>query len=295
MVTIQNDRFSASIAPVGAELRSLKNRQSNEEFIWQADPGIWAKSAPVLFPITGLLKDDKTSINGVEYQIPKHGFARERLFKIVEQEAHRVQFEISADEQSRRVYPYDFALQIEFVLDANQLAINYTVCNTGAEEMLFSIGSHPAFALDLDRAPLSDYALEFSEPESLDLYGLTDEFFAQKQTGYLKQERRIPLSKQIFDDDALMFKDVQSRAIKLCRAHSDWAVEIELRGTPHLGIWAKPGAPFVCIEPWFSYNDAGDSDGLFKNKPGIMALAASGIFETGYTIRILDELSPSKG
>ncbi len=286
MIRIQNDSFSASIAPNGAELRSLKNRQTGEEFIWQADPGIWAKSAPVLFPITGLLKDGKTMINGVEYRIPKHGFARERLFDVLEQEGGHVLFGLSVDAESRKVYPYDFTLQVGFELHANRLAVNYTVLNAGAEEMLFSIGSHPAFALDLDEAPLSDYSLEFSEPESLDLYGLTDDFFAKKQEGYLNKETRISLSERTFADDALMFKDIRSRKVKLCRANSDWSVGMELRDAPHLGIWAKPGAPFVCIEPWFSYNDAADSDGLFENKPGIMALAAGGIFDTGYTIQL---------
>jgi galactose mutarotase-like enzyme len=229
MIRIQNDSFSASIAPNGAELRSLKNRQTGEEFIWQADPGIWAKSAPVLFPITGLLKDGKTSINGVEYRIPKHGFARDRLFDVLEQQGARVLFGLSEDAESRKVYPYDFTLQVGFELHANRLAVNYTVFNESPGEMLFSIGSHPAFALDLDEAPLSDYSLEFSEPESLDLYGLTDDFLAKKQEGYLNKETRIPLSERTFADDALMFKNIRSREIKLCRANSIPAIRSSFR------------------------------------------------------------------
>ena len=286
MITIQNEKFSASIAPLGAELKSLKNRETGEEFIWQADPTVWGKSAPILFPITGLLKEDKTTIGGVEYAIPKHGFARERLFEVLEQSESSVLFQLVADAQMRAVYPYDFTLQVGFELQGNQLVVNYRILNTGAEEMLFSIGSHPAFALDLEQAALSDYYLEFSHPETLDLYGLTDNFFAKKQDRFLDGVQQLALSPHTFDDDALMFKNMASQMITLRRRHSDWALELDRRNAPHLGIWAKPNAAFVCIEPWLSYNDAADSDGCFEHKPGIIPLAAGNLFESGYTVRV---------
>ena len=172
MVTIQNEQFSASVVPQGAELKSLKNRATGEELIWQADSEVWAKSAPLLFPIIGRLNGGKTSINGADYEIPKHGFALSSLFKVLEQEADRVVFELRANDDTRKIYPFEFSLQAEFRLNGAALKANYTVRNTGYAEMLFSIGFHPAFALDLLTASLSDYFIEFSEPETLDLYGL---------------------------------------------------------------------------------------------------------------------------
>lgn len=286
MITIQNEQFSASIALAGAELRSLKDKATGEEFIWQADPAVWAKSAPVLFPIIGRVKDGKTSIHGSDYEIPKHGFARDRQFDLLEQEGDRVLFGLLPDDESRKVYPFEFALIAEFKLKEGGLEANYTVRNDGSEAMLFSLGFHPGFALDLSQAPLSDYYIEFSNPESLDLYGLEGTYLVKKKNSFLCNEVRIPLSEICFLDDALIFKEVRSRSVRLGRRGSDWGLKMDLRTAPHLGIWSKPGAAFVCIEPWFSFDDAADSDGIFKNKPGILSLAPAATFDAGYAIQL---------
>jgi len=286
MVTIQNKIFSASIAPQGAELKSLKNRQTGEEFIWSAAPSVWAKSAPLLFPIIGRLKEGKTSIQGRDYEIPKHGFALSSTFNVLEQEVDRVLFELCANDETRKIYPFEFSLTAEFKLSGNTLEANYAVRNRGEEEMLFSMGFHPAFALDLSAAPLSDYYIEFSESETLDLYGLENGLLVPGQRAFLKQETRILLSEETFVADALIFKNIRSRSIKLGRAGSDWAIEMDIRMAPHLGLWSKPGAAYVCIEPWFSYDDAADGDGIFMNKPGILSLAPGAVFDAGYTVQL---------
>ena len=290
MITIQNKNYSACINPFGAELKSFMNLETKEEFIWQADSAFWGKSAPVLFPITGLLKDDKLTVEGVEYLTPKHGFAREQTFNVLSQQESAVVFELKPNAETRAVYPFEFALQIEFKLLKHQLEVNYSIINHDQKELLFSIGSHPAFALDLSNYNLSDYYIEFDQPETLDLFGLTDNFFAKKQTRFLNDEQVIPLSENTFNDDALMFKEIRSKYITIRRKKSDWFLELDRRDVPHLGIWAKPNAPFVCIEPWMSYNDAADSDGTLENKPGIERLAPASTFASGYTIRV----SPAK-
>jgi len=286
MITIQNKTHSATINPLGAELTSFKNRQTQEEYIWQADPTYWGKSAPVLFPITGLLKNKNLTIQGKTYPMPKHGFAREQTFTTLNQQKERVLFELKANKKTDAVYPYDFSLQIEFKLSNQQLEVNYTIINLDKKELLFSIGSHPAFALDLINHRLSDYYIEFSQPETLDLFGLTNNLFTKKQSRFLDHAQTIPLNKQTFDDDALMFKNIQSKYITIKRKNSDWFLQLDRRNVPHLGIWAKPNAPFVCIEPWMSYNDAADSDGTLENKPGIERLPAGTSFLSGYTITV---------
>ena len=286
MITIQNNIYSASINPEGAELKSFLNKKTNEEFIWQADPSIWGKSAPILFPITGLLKNDKLTIHQKEYLTPKHGFAREQLFRVVDKKSDAVIFELTENKETVEVYPFRFTLSVEFKLHGSQLEVNYTLKNSDEKTLLFSIGSHPAFALDLNSFSLSDYWIEFSEPETLDLYGLENNFFTKKQTRFLDHSQVIALNEKTFDDDALMFKNIQSQFITIRRKNSDWFLEVDRRDVPHLGLWAKPNAPFVCIEPWMSYNDASDSDGSLENKPGIKRLNPGTIFYSGYTIRV---------
>ncbi|VGO11709.1 hypothetical protein PDESU_00255 [Pontiella desulfatans] len=287
MITIENEQFSATVDLRGAELRSFKEKSTGREMMWQADPEIWGGSAPILFPIVGKLRDGKTRINGQTYGIPKHGLVRTRTAKCIEQGRDVVVFSFSSDAETLQHYPFTFTLEVEFRLDGKQLLIDYRVKNEGAEEMLFTIGSHPALALDLEQAALDGYDLEFEKPESLDLYGLTDGLLAFKQGGYLENNNCIRLSETLFDDDALIFKNIRSRRVRLKPRHRTGGLEIDLGNCPHLGIWAKPGAAYVCIEPWHSYDDAPDSNGNFENKPGILRLAPAETFETGYAIRMV--------
>ena len=138
------------------------------------------------------------------------------------------------------------------------------------------------FGPNLSSCGLSEYSIEFNEPETLDLYGLRNGFLTKIQNKYLINRRTISLSKTLFDEDALIFKNVQSRKVSL----QPTGVEIDIGNNPHLEIWAKPGAPFVCIEPWHSFDDASSGDGIFKNKPGIMTLPANETFKTEYFISV---------
>ncbi|MEI6890947.1 MAG: aldose 1-epimerase family protein [Pontiella sp.] len=286
MITIENKNFSVKIALQGAELRSFKKKATGREMMWQADPSIWGGSAPILFPVVGALCNGKTKINGQEYEIPKHGLVRHREAELIEQHKDRVVFAFRSNANSLKQYPYPFLLEVEFRLGTDQLAVSYRVKNPGAGEMLFSIGSHPAFALDLNTHTIDDYYLEFEEPETLALQGLEGGLFTPKRNEYMVNETRIPLTQHLFDDDALIFTHIRSRCIRLKSTHESEFLEIDLGGAPHLGLWAKPGAAYVCIEPWYSHDDAADSDGVFENKPGIIRLPANQRFETGYTIRV---------
>lgn len=283
MITIENEHFSAAIRIKGAELASLKHKPSNCELIWQADPAIWGGSAPILFPIIGTLKNGKTQIGGREYEIPKHGLIRTMDAETVEQTEESVRLRFESNPQTLESYPFSFVLDVIFRLSENGLSVDYEVSHTGAEDLLFSIGSHPAFALD----SVVGTSIEFSQPETIHLYGLNSKgLLFRRVARWFKRETLIQLTDRIFNDDALIFKNVQSRTIRLKTAGDRPNLEIDLRNHPHLGIWAKPGAPYVCIEPWYSFNDASDSDGIFKNKPGILTLAAGKTFEAGYAIRL---------
>lgn len=281
MIAIQNEQFTAAIRIRGAELASFKDRSTGRERIWQADPEIWNGSAPILFPIVGRLKNGLTLINNQPYEIPKHGLLRTRDVCLVEQGAGFALFQFESDDETLKQYPFPFVFRVMFTLTDAGLSVDYEIHNSGTEPMLFSVGSHPAFALDLERHALSEYSIEFSEPETLDRYGLEDGLLVLKDTGYLKDETKIPLSESLFADDALIFQNVRSRTVRIKPA----GLEIDLGNHPHLGLWAKPGAAYVCIEPWHSFDDTKESDGRFENKPGILRLPPGECFKTGYMIK----------
>lgn len=288
MITIENEYFSAGILIAGAELRSLKDKRTGRELVWQADPEVWPASAPILFPVVGRLANDETKIDGKTYSIPKHGLLRQSEARLVEQGSNYAALAFFSDEETLAHYPFAFEFRVEFRLVEDRLEVRYTIRNSGADEMLFTVGSHPAFALDLEKHTLDDYYIEFGESETLDRYGLVDGLAARKQDNYLVNASRIPLSETIFNADALIFDSIKSRRIRLGNRHETACLEVDTGGAPHLGIWSKPGAAFVCIEPWYSYDDAADSAGVFSDKPGIMRLPSGETFETGYSVNVVD-------
>ncbi|MDF7798631.1 aldose 1-epimerase family protein [Pontiellaceae bacterium B1224] len=288
MITIENGRFKVGILKRGAELRSFYDKAADREIMWQADPDIWGGSAPILFPIVGKLRDGKTTINGKEYEIPKHGLVRTREATVVEQGDEHVIFAFESGVETLEQFPFPFVLEVEFRLSFQSLEVLYRVTNTGSAEMLFTIGSHPAFALDLEHARLKDYSIEFCEPAYIDLYGLEKGLLVRKIANNQMDAHGVQLSESLFENDALIFPNIETRTLRLKSSKETRYLEFDTHGAPHLGLWAKPGAPYVCLEPWYSYDDAPDCDGIFENKPGILHLAADETFITGYTIRIVD-------
>lgn len=284
MIHIQNDHFRAAIRLRGAELASLQPKSNGCELIWQADPAIWGGSAPILFPIVGNLKGGTTRIEGAAYSIPKHGLLRQSIAQLVDQRADSVRLRFASSAQTLELYPFEFVFDALFELTDCGLKVDYEVVNPGSKELLFTLGSHPALALD----SVAGTSIEFSNPETLALYGLgKNGLLFRRVNRWFKREQRIPLTDRTFKDDALIFKNVTSRTIRLKTAGDRPDLEVDLRTHPHLALWSKPGAPFVCIEPWFSFDDAADSEGLFEHKPGVLRLAPQKTFATGYALRVV--------
>ncbi len=286
MIHIENDTFSAGIQLKGAELASLVHKATGREWMWSADPEIWGNSAPILFPIVGFIHPEETLIDGKPYAIPKHGILRGRDATLVEQGGDYAVFQFQANDETLALYPFGFRFLVRFQLLEQGLQVDYSIQNDGAEDMLFSVGSHPAFALDLEQNRFEDYEIVFEEAEELDLYGLENNLMVLKQESYLNQESRIQLSETLFHDDALVFKQLRSRKVSLMNTRTGERLDMDLREAPHLGIWAKAGAAYVCIEPWYTTNDAADSDGKFENKDGVMRMPPGESFETGYTVTL---------
>ena len=281
LYTINSAGTSASISSTGGELQSLSG-EDGQEVMWQGDPGVWSGRAPILFPIVGALKNNQYSYQGNNYPLSRHGFARKAEFACLERTNDSVALQLLADSDSLQIYPWQFELTVRFSVRENRLLVCYSVANRDTKPMIFTIGSHPAFAL---QQPPGEYAIRFSETETLKRYPLTSDGLLLPGVDYLQQSSTIALSETIFDDDALIFRDIQSQTISLY--HGDKPlISVDTGGAPHLGIWAKPAARFVCIEPWFGFSDDTDGGGAIEDKPQMHSLAAGEQFTCDWSITL---------
>ena len=284
---IRHKNYFAAISDEGAELKSFRDETRGEEFIWQGDPAIWQGSAPILFPIVGRLKGGYFLHGGRKYRLEKHGFARRSLFALRRDREEEKSFLLRSSRETLSLFPFDFEFEAGFRIEEGLLRIFYTVRNTGREVMYFTLGSHPAFALPLDECRLEDYYVEFEKEEKLDRCFLEGDLLCTRpEPFFLDGKNRIPLTDDLFDRDALIFRNIRSRKITLGNRKSGRRLLLETGGAPHLGIWAKPAASYVCLEPWFGHDDSADSGYAITGKSGIMPLDPGAEFETGYGIRV---------
>ena len=280
--TISNSNLTAQINHFGAELFSLQNRD-NKEYIWEGNPAFWGKHSPILFPIVGTLKNSSYHYEGTEYYLSRHGFARDMEFKLIKQSENSATFSLTSSEESRKVYPFDFELQIIYTLDINKLIIGYNIINNDNSVMPFSIGAHPAFALP---KPFEEYALAFEYPENLTSYELENDLLSDKSTSIKMIDNQIPLTYSLFEKDALIFKKLQSKNITILE-NKNPLLRVQFDNFPNLGIWTKNNAPFLCIEPWIGYSDTIHSSGTILEKEGIQLLEAKKSLRYSFSIKIL--------
>lgn len=286
-IEIRNDQLRARIDSKGAELQSLTCISSGEEYIWQRDPQVWSGSAPVLFPIVGALRDNQMLHAGKTYAMAKHGLARNARFDTVAQGPGSALFSLRSSSETLAHYPWQFRLDVRFSLERNALAVDYQVRNDDAQTMIYTIGSHPAFRLPLAEHRLPDYRVEFERAETLERFFIDDAgLLSSEGAPCLDNQRTINLSETLFEQDALVFKDIASRRISLLAGSATRRLTIDTGGAPHLGIWAKPAAPFVCLEPWYGYSDPADASGQFADKPSMQRLHPGEEFHTGLRIEI---------
>lgn len=280
--TISNSHLTAQINHFGAELFSLKNRE-NKEYIWEGNPAFWGKHSPILFPIVGTLKNNSYYYNGVEYHLPRHGFARDMEFDLIDKKEDYAIFGIQSSEKTLETYPYEFELQLIYILDENSLNIEYKVINNGKSRMPFSIGAHPAFALPGD---FEKYSIQFAVEEPLKYHLLENDLISNKTKKINVENNQVPLTYELFKNDALVFKTLESKSLTISE-NTIPKLSVHFDGFPSLGIWTKTNAPFLCIEPWFGYSDTNENSGNLFEKEGIQILDSSEIFKSKFSIEIL--------
>lgn len=263
---IENKDFSLAVKEMGAELNSFKSKKTGFEFIWGGNTDIWYGQSPILFPIIGRLLDDKYRLNDKEYTMPKHGIVRKKPFKLIDKTENSLKFIQSDDEESLKEYPYHFDLIVEFKITDNGLSVTHTVVNKNDCIMYYSFGAHPAFNCEI-----GDY-LEFSENEELLTEHIDhDSILIEEKFPVNIDGNKLTITENLFDDDALILSGYKSKSISLKSNNHTRVVKFNF-DSPLLGIWAKPGAPYVCIEPWWGVNDNYDKKDDLSQKRGIMAL-----------------------
>ena len=281
ITTLSNSTLSASIKHIGAELVSLKNNH-NQEYIWEGNPEFWGKHSPVLFPIVGTLKNNTFSIEGKEYQLPRHGFARDMEFQLIEKTENTATFSLQSNEETLLKYPFEFELQLNYTLQESTLIIGYKVINKEAKKLPFSIGAHPAIALPGD---FESYALEFEKDEKLEFFLLENDLISNKTKILETTKNVVPLNYELFKNDALIFKTLESKSLTILKNSKPY-VKIDFEDFPSLGLWTKDQAPFICIEPWLGYSDTADNSGDLFEKEGILVLDANQTFDSKFSIKI---------
>lgn len=295
IITLTNDVISVGINTLGAALTSIKD-QSGHDYLWHGDPSIWAGQAPNLFPFVGKINNERYRYAGQEYRMQKHGFARHSQFTVLEQTTTQVTMRLSDSAGTRANYPFQFHLDIEFALAGTCLSVSYRVTNRSQSVLPFSLGSHPALACNwAGDDSISDYYLDFEQSETSDYVQFNGVSLGRKRHPCLLNSKRLDLTNSLFDIDAIIFDDLQSQAITLrCRkpeVANKW-VRVEFSGFPYLGIWSKPKAPYICIEPWFGVDDYEDADTDILHKEGMQLLAQDQEFGCQYCIVIGNELVP---
>lgn len=273
--------LTATINSKGAELNSLK--KENREYIWEGNPEFWGKHSPILFPIVGTLKDNSYIYNNKQFELSRHGFARDHEFKVVASTDNRVIFSLLSSEETLKNYPFEFELRLIYALEENSLKITYEVKNNGVAKMPFSIGGHPAFALPRN---FEDYSLLFEKHEVLKTYELENDLVSDKTKTFELKEKQFPLNYATFENDALIFKSMESKSIEILENQKP-LLRFSFKDFPNFGIWTKINAPFICLEPWLGYSDTSESKGNLFEKEGIIVLEENKTFKAGFSIEIL--------
>ncbi len=272
----------------GAELTSIKldgieKLHQGENVLGEDGKAFWNRHAPILFPIVGQIKNGTTIIDGKEYKMSQHGFARDMEFEEIQKDSNIHKYVLKSNEKTLEKFPYKFELYITYTMKNNSLEIKYTVINKDNKEMQFGLGGHPAFICDYSSG---DYELEFNKNEdNFELLKLDNGLIGKEHFENIIKENKIKLHKDIFNEDAIIMKNLKSNEITLKDTRNNKIVlKFDFTGFSYLAIWSKKGAPFVCIEPWFNTADNIDSDGIFEHKENILKINPNDKFECKYKV-----------
>lgn len=268
IVSISTAALSAEISATGAELIGLQDR-AGADLLWDGDPAVWNGRSPLLFPIVGEVKGNRLNVAGKTYEIGRHGFARTSTFALVRSDAASCTWRLESSEATRRQYPFEFRLDVTYRIEAATLHMEARVTNTGAAVMPASFGFHPALRWPLPYGkPRAAHEIVFEQDEPAPVRRPIDGLLSAAQFPTPVRDRHLLLHDDLFDEGAQVWDTLASRSV----VYGD-ALRVDFPRMPHLGIWTKPGAGYVCIEPWQGHASPEGFDGELADKPGIVVIA----------------------
>jgi galactose mutarotase-like enzyme len=274
-IKIASQGLCAEIAHRGAELVRLADGHGRE-LLWSGDPHWWAGRSPLLFPIVGRVPGDRLQIDGRSYGLPQHGFARTSDFELVKSSDTSCTFELRSNADTLQRYPREFTLRVSYRIDGPRLSIRASVSNDSDKPMPFSLGFLPAFRWPLPHDPRrADYEICLEADESAPVRRAVDGLLIAKRAATPVENRVLHLADELFEPGAIIFDTLNSRALTY-GPRGVPALRLAFPNLPHLGIWTKVGAPFLCIEPWQGYAAPAGFTGELKDKPGVISLPAGG-------------------
>ena len=287
--TLENDDLIVKVERHGAQLASIFDKKANREVLWGADPAVWNRHAPILFPFVGKSFDGKYHMDGKEYAMTAHGFARDLDFEPVMCDMDECWFRLTDSEATKNVYPFAFELEVGHRLNGRSVEVLWKVTNRESKEMLFMIGGHPAFQVPQGKT-IYDYSLEFSPKRKSVHYQApnADGFVEEELSGNLAlTDGRVKITKGFFDTAlTYIFDQGQIDQISLLVDEKPY-VTVACPGFPMVGVWTIEAThPFVCLEPWYGRCDKQGWNGELVNRDGVEKLEAFSEWEKSYQIII---------
>ena len=265
---LSNNRINATFSTKGAELISVL--KDGKEKIWIGDPAVWGCHAPLLFPICGGLRDDKYVYNGKDYTLQKHGYARFVEFEVESHSDNSIVFLHKFNKETLKNFPFEYELRVIYTLNGSEIKVGYNVKNLADSDMYFSVGGHEGYYCP---EGIEEYSVIFDKPEILDSSILNGNLLEYNTINVGENTCELPLKYEFFAVDALVFLNLKSRKVSLKNRKTGEKVGLEFEGHDFLLLWTKPGAKYICMEPWCGCQDFVDSDYDFKNKKGIIKLS----------------------
>lgn len=289
-IILENEFLTVYLHPKGAEIHKIIGKEDGINYMWKRDPRQWGSSAPILFPIVGSLNNNQTIIENNTYQMNQHGFARHEVFSIEDLGTNYVVFQLESNEEILKQYPYLFKLQIEYRLENNRLDCIMKVFNNDNKEIYFQIGGHPAFACPfIEGEDVNKYYIEFANKEHIynKVINLEPKGMNREEHLFFDNEQRFFIQQRLFENDAIVLKDVKSPYLSLKNLYNQKSIRFYLNNFTYLGIWAaKHVGDLIAIEPWVGHLDYLDFNDEFKNKESIVNLNVGKEFICSFGIEI---------
>lgn len=269
LTRISSDDLTVTVSDLGAEMQSLQ--KDGQEYLWHGDPEWWSGRSPILFPIVGKAPGDRVEIDGQGGAMKQHGFARRMVFDRAKAEASRVVHVLTDNVDTHAAYPKPFALTVTHAVSGRMLSVSATVANTGRSPLPFGLGFHPAFRWPLPGAEGQAHSVTLANRAEPAMVRLRVGYFNDTRHGSPFRRGRLELDPRLFEDDAMIFPDGAGTALSYA-AEGGASLSFEFEGLPNLALWQKPGAPFLCIEPWHGMAAREGAGPEIAERPGTRVL-----------------------